>query len=779
MKRYLKSGVAGIAVIMTAVLTACSSAGHGHDVPAGQEMAETKKEVPKDFVYQASFEKVKAELSWVQELSVDGDKVAMAGSVYEKAKGEKEERQHTYLLTCDLEKETDGTGSRVKEDSICRTEIPLDNNLSVGFLSIRETKDGEKRLYLLASDDQAGQETAGMKSNIGYYLYTFDLQGKLLDSYGLNTKERMDFYVGTKAAFVTEEGCFYAASNTGIFGFDLEGNQTSVRNFGGTVSSMACLSPEKAFVLGAGADGGSMWKLLDLQTGEFGEIHRMGEYQFYSADICPDGEDAVFLADASGAYHMELAKGEVCPLFSWLNVGVDGEGFLEVAADQGNMIAVTAKEENAKGVYMPELAFLEPRPASEQEILTLWCSDPGEELQEKLLEFNKSGGDCRIECVDYSSYEDAGLQMNLDMISGKTPDIICTRGLPVEQYVNKGLFLDLYSLMEDDPEIHKEDFVESVRLAAETDGKLYFMGSRFEVSALAGSKKLLGNRDSWTMEDLKKIYESMPEDSEIMRNQRRQWFLNDYLNAKMMDHIDWKTGKTRFDTKEFQEILELAKTFPDQKENVPEKNDRALAIRNGKVLLEVFPLYDFSLLPVFSELYQEVGGFTVLDYPSEENSGFSMKFSDSPFAITQQCEDREAAWQFIRQFFTFDYQKAMDMNDEGGFPTRKDALEKQFVYAQAKKKYVDSDGTRVTPLRGSNTVDGKEISMRPITEEEIELVRDVIDRIGSVNDYNGSSRAIGDIIREEAESYFAGDKTVEEVTEIIKSRVELYLSENS
>lgn len=92
MKRYLKSGTAGIAVIMTAVLTACSSAGHGHDISAGQEVAETKKEVPENFVYQASFEKVKAELSWVQELSVAQDKVAMASSVYEKAKGEKEER---------------------------------------------------------------------------------------------------------------------------------------------------------------------------------------------------------------------------------------------------------------------------------------------------------------------------------------------------------------------------------------------------------------------------------------------------------------------------------------------------------------------------------------------------------------------------------------------------------------------------------------------------------------------------------------------------------------
>lgn len=210
MKRYIRNGMA---VILLAVLTACGGVEHGQNVPGEKEAVETSKEVPEDFVYQASFEKVKAELSWVQELSVDGDKVAMAGSVYEKAKGEKEERQHTYVLTCDLEKETDNTTERrVREASVCRTEVPLDENLSVCFLSIRKTADGEKRLYLLASNNQGKQEMAGMESNIGYYLYTLDLQGNLLDSYGLNTKESMDFYVGTKTAFVTEEGCFYAAA---------------------------------------------------------------------------------------------------------------------------------------------------------------------------------------------------------------------------------------------------------------------------------------------------------------------------------------------------------------------------------------------------------------------------------------------------------------------------------------------------------------------------------------------------------------------------------------
>jgi hypothetical protein len=38
---------------------------------------------------------------------------------------------------------------------------------------------------------------------------------------------------------------------------------------------------------------------------------------------------------------------------------------------------------------------------------------------------------------------------------------------------------------------------------------------------------------------------------------------------------------------------------------------------------------------------------------------------------------------------------------------------------------------------------------------------------------------VQNIITEEAQAYFAGDKTVDEVTDIIQSRAQIYVSENS
>lgn len=71
--------------------------------------------------------------------------------------------------------------------------------------------------------------------------------------------------------------------------------------------------------------------------------------------------------------------------------------------------------------------------------------------------------------------------------------------------------------------------------------------------------------------------------------------------------------------------------------------------------------------------------------------------------------------------------------------------------------------------------DDVEITVGPLTEEDAQAVRDMV--------YNATTEAAYDqqlmnIITEEAEYYFNGEKSAQEIAGIIQSRAQLYIDEN-
>lgn len=79
-----------------------------------------------------------------------------------------------------------------------------------------------------------------------------------------------------------------------------------------------------------------------------------------------------------------------------------------------------------------------------------------------------------IEIIDYGSYggDDYinGLdRLNTDIITGNMPDMLLLNGMPYESYARKGLFVDLYTM------INKDKLFPGLLSAMETDGRLYFV----------------------------------------------------------------------------------------------------------------------------------------------------------------------------------------------------------------------------------------------------------------------------------------------------------------
>ena len=65
--------------------------------------------------------------------------------------------------------------------------------------------------------------------------------------------------------------------------------------------------------------------------------------------------------------------------------------------------------------------------------------------------------------------------------------------------------------------------------------------------------------------------------------------------------------------------------------------------------------------------------------------------------------------------------------------------------------------------------------IKPVTQETLDKYKNTINRISKMQSEDVSLK---NIIKEEVGAYFAGDKSVDEVCEIIQNRASIYIQEN-
>ena len=95
--------------------------------------------------------------------------------------------------------------------------------------------------------------------------------------------------------------------------------------------------------------------------------------------------------------------------------------------------------------------------------------------------------------------------------------------------------------------------------------------------------------------------------------------------------------------------------------------------------------------------------------------------------------------------------------------------------AKQKPSYTDDEGNVVT-YDETYYVGNQEIIIEPMTDSEVAYLTDFIK---SLNNRSYNDNSIQSIIDEEASAYFAGQKSVDDVSSIIQSRVKIYVEETN
>ena len=152
--------------------------------------------------------------------------------------------------------------------------------------------------------------------------------------------------------------------------------------------------------------------------------------------------------------------------------------------------------------------------------------------REAIERFNKSHTDVQIEVRNYYAGEGKSGKERLltEMLAGDIPDIIdlgftansyAATLLPYRSLAQKGYLEDLWPYIEKDPELGREGVLEAPLKAAEVNGGLYMLFKQVSVNTLIGPKKLIGERQGWTMAELMEAFSSKPADTTDRKSTRQ------------------------------------------------------------------------------------------------------------------------------------------------------------------------------------------------------------------------------------------------------------------
>jgi ABC-type glycerol-3-phosphate transport system substrate-binding protein len=378
-------------------------------------------------------------------------------------------------------------------------------------------------------------------------------------------------------------------------------------------------------------------------------------------------------------------------------------------------------------------------------------------IGQQVAAFNRESTGYYIELMDYDQYDtqdnySAGAERLLyDITTGELPDMLVVDSsvsVSVADLARKGYLADVGSLVESGGDMDTADYFQNVLEAAQVDGTLYSVIPSFYLETLAADRAVVGDVASCDLTDAlgwqaenpgRTVFSSLSPDMVLRRllwTYQAEWMPAD--------------GTCHFTEESFLSALEFVASVP-----TPTYDDAYYAARDADRASGNFLFAELSIggLGNFFDPVAYWGERTAfVGYPTPSGNG-SIIQPEQELCIFADSADVSGCWEFLKSFLTLDYQQTVEA--EGlGLPIRKSAL----------TRLTEDDITLLAQAYG-------------VSQETIEnLETQAIQTIESASVLSGGA-SVFSILWEEAQSYIAGDKTVEQAAENIQSRVSLYLAE--
>ena len=659
---------------------------------------------------------------------------------------------------------------KIGESSFGEIPLDLDENTYVSALG----QDMEGNLLLGLGGGGSDEETDGSAGRVEIRKIATD--GKVLESIDTGNAFANDPEFYMQNILADKEGNYYICGGKTVFIVKPDGQLYCEIPVGTYINDMFAIKDEKIVISYFGNNG---WELEEVDFAGKALKDLQSEVTFDYGTYQSGTDSDIIYTQGTILYKCNLEDEKPEEILNWVDSDIDSNNLrrFQILKD-GRIAAVTIDWNSENGAA--ELAVLSKKKRSEIEekkVLTYGTLYLPYFANKDIVAFNKQSDKYRIEVKVYgddnTDYETKVSLLRADLSSGNGPDIIdmVYSYIEFEELVSMGVLEDLNPYLEKDEEIRREDYIESAMKAYEMDGKLYSIMPCFGINAIIGKVSDVGNGDTWTIEDMMAMMDTKDKDAEIIPYSTKYSILYMMCTANQDMFVNEETGECNFTGEEFMKVLEFANRFPAEADYDPNGPSQIEKIRNGKLILLNESITSVQLYQMYEYMFGEP--VNLIGYPTYGESGLRFSSNGTTVAMNAQSENKEGVWEFIR--FNLKKEKQENLQTaNGGFPIMKDALEKQFEKDMEAEYYEDVDGSQKEQAKMVWGTEDFTVEVFAAKEEQVDHIRTMIETAGSNMQMDSQMFAI---ISEEAQGYFEGQKSAEDVAALVQNRVQTYINE--
>lgn len=360
-------------------------------------------------------------------------------------------------------------------------------------------------------------------------------------------------------------------------------------------------------------------------------------------------------------------------------------------------------------------------------------------LSSAIADFKMTHPEYSIEYTDYEEqYGDQALeQLQIDLLQGDSPDLLFVNGLPLKVFSSRGLLENLYAWIDSDDSLSLDDFTANLIVALENSNhNLYQLPQSYSIVTTLSTRKAPTTNGFWTFSAVNSELENDPTLISAFYREPRESLAVTLPIYMINSLVDYKNAQSQFSSDAAIDFLEFLNNIQPQDQLQYISENELDALKKGEVL--------FAQLMILSpEIFVEsVRSFDstlyFAGYPDAPNGNFYLNL---PMAIPVTADEKVGAWEFMKFLFSSEY-----YTTRGGWLPLQNHFEKTLDEAIA----------------------------QGISKTYLSQLSEIQESIYSATYYD---EMISDIILDETSYMFAGVHSVNETSEQINRRVQLYLIE--
>lgn len=492
------------------------------------------------------------------------------------------------------------------------------------------------------------------------------------------------------------------------------------------------------------------------------ELYR-GEYDLLRQCLVSPGGDLIYGMNGR-LLRWNVVEGTCESLYDGKNLNfLNCDGILEGA--EGEVFAVFCQED---GTFLYELTDREIETVVIRLELLTW----GDKYIETCAsEYTRRHPGVVIEILERQENTELQLSRTMAQISqGEGPELMLVRRQQLLALQKEDALAELSEVL---PASEQEQIFPSVLANGRVGEGLYGITSGATFSTLWVSDQMWPG-ECWTLEDVMGILEERERSGNPVEQFSNISYKGEQASATLYNLVlanigscslvDLQAGKCYFDSEEFCRVLEFCKKCEETLQNSPDYSEEEMAqrLQEGKILTYKTEgnLMDFSrTCALLGEGVHPVG------YPTDGGSGSLVMTYAGCVAVNVHAGHREIVDDFLR--FMVDYKSQQQYSTSWvRMDVLRDCVEEQVeLYDFPTPMPVFRMGKRaITVLEGK--ADGTS------------YLAEFLEMAGGSVLYETELDMIRNIVQEEADVCFAGDREPEETARIIQSRVQMYLNES-